>query len=398
MKLFQQYFQLVTNGAALGCGAASCGISGLHLLFAIGFAFFLGCGLHGTRVHTQDPALEPEGSCAWFGDAGGDVLYFGISAFWDAYRSGPGGADPRALLERSGPAHLGRFDLRKRTLMPPLEIQPSGSSAGIWDVLAHPNGRVYFSSFFEGPGAVDPKTGRVERFEDVGRGLTELALGADGNWIGSRYGAREGESGSVVVFDPEGRIVSELPLPARPGERLAPKTPAWDPGRGAYWVTTDSLSEVGGADDAHPTLAIDAGGALAFRIDSPEIQFVRFDERGRGWLAAVEGARLALWLVPPAGPLEGLGAVREVLLDEGFAAGLDFVQDIQLADDGRAFVTRWSGVVHVVSPEGRARRVALPQEDGGLYHTAVAADGDVCATLCGDVSVVCASLAPSILR
>jgi len=81
------------------------------------------------------------------------------------------------------------------------------------------------------------------------------------------------------------------------------------------------------------------------------------------------------------------------VLDNAFADGHDFVQDIHIEADGSAVVTRWSGVVHVVAASGAVRTVALPRTaEGGLYYTAVAIGDRVCATYCADVSVVCAAL------
>ena len=82
---------------------------------------------------------------------------------------------------------------------------------------------------------------------------------------------------------------------------------------------------------------------------------------------------------------------RIVPLDDAFAAEADFVQDIKV-DGGVAVVTRWSGRLHVVDREGGARRVALPAGSGhDLYYTGVRDRGQICATRCGDVEVVCAA-------
>ena len=71
---------------------------------------------------------------------------------------------------------------------------------------------------------------------------------------------------------------------------------------------------------------------------------------------------------------------------------VDFVQDVKPAGDG-ALVTRWSGLVHRIGRDGRVRTLRLPKpEPGGLFYTAVASGGRVCATFCADVTVVCADL------
>ena len=97
-----------------------------------------------------------------------------------------------------------------------------------------------------------------------------------------------------------------------------------------------------------------------------------------------------LRVVPPdaRGPLALAG--RLIPLDDAFPAALDFAQDAKLTADGRALVTRWSGVVHVVSPDGGVQSARLPAHDGALYYTGVLTRGDVCATRCAGVEVVCA--------
>ena len=52
-------------------------------------------------------------------------------------------------------------------------------------------------------------------------------------------------------------------------------------------------------------------------------------------------------------------------------------------------VTRWSGRIHLVSPNGDVRTLEFPRGAGDLYYTAVLREGRVCATRCGDLSVVC---------
>lgn len=80
----------------------------------------------------------------------------------------------------------------------------------------------------------------------------------------------------------------------------------------------------------------------------------------------------------------------EIALDHAFPGEVDFAQDIQVAPDGRIAVTRWSGVVHVLDPEGQLHRVSLPRLDpAGLYYTAVLRGDRLCATYCADVTVVC---------
>jgi hypothetical protein len=87
---------------------------------------------------------------------------------------------------------------------------------------------------------------------------------------------------------------------------------------------------------------------------------------------------------------EAHDAVELHVLDPRFPVAYDFVQDLQVAGDGRVVVTRWSGVVHVVDPEGRVASSRLPDLDPhGLYYSAAVEGDRVCATYCADVSVVC---------
>jgi hypothetical protein len=107
-------------------------------------------------------------------------------------------------------------------------------------------------------------------------------------------------------------------------------------------------------------------------------------------MALVEDARLELRLLSPTEPERSLAAARRVVLDTSFPSEFDFVQDLQIAEDGRIVVTRWSGAIHVVTPAGEPRFIAFPRSsEGGLYYTAVARGDRICATYCLDVAVVC---------
>ncbi|MDH3211090.1 MAG: hypothetical protein OEM05_01270 [Myxococcales bacterium] len=339
----------------------------------------------GFGVHTAPPPSAAERYCAWYGDARGGTLYFGQAAFWSAFH-GPG-AGPRADLARAGPAMIGRFNLARERLLEPLDVSAGGDRSGIWDVLAHDNGRLYFTSYFESAGWVDPATGVTRRLASLGPGLNELAHGPNGTLLASRYV----EAGSVVHFGAEGTLLAEHPLRAPPGFAALPKTVAFDPSRGEIWVTTDLLPAAAGSAARHDAYVLDAAGRELRRIETPEIQFVAFAEDGTGYRAEVESRRLALRIVPPA-PADADGG-RLVPLDDDFPTQLDFVQDIQMHPDGRAVVARWSGRVHVVGPELRVRSLRLPAlEPGGLYYTAALSDGRVCATYCAGVTVVCRDL------
>jgi hypothetical protein len=343
-----------------------------------------GPGASAPTVYTAAPPAAEESFCAWFGDRGGDVLYFGQSAFWSTYRAA--GGDPTADLERAGPALIGRFDLVREVLLPPLDVGLPSDRSGVWDVLAHPNGRVYFTTYFGSSGFFDLATGETRRFEAAGRGLNELAHGPDGSVLVTRYGAsdRRDEGGSVVVH----------PLVAPDGYIAAPKTVAHDRVRGEIWVTTDLLpvDPNGGAPVRHDAYVLDGEGRELRRIADPEIQFVAFAADGTGYRAEVAGRKLWLRVMPAAAPESGIGRLR-IPLEHAFDAGVDFVQDIQLTEDGRAVVTRWSGWVHVVDATGATRSLRLPPiTPDGLYYTATLRDERICASYCGEVRVVCQDL------
>ena len=330
--------------------------------------------------------------CAWYGDARAGVLYFGEAAFWSSLRAA---GDPRGDLLEPGPQAVGRFDLVHERFLPALPTGARDTRSGTWDVLAHPNGRVYFTTFYESAGYVDPATGASRIFDAAGTGLNELGLGPDGSVLATRYAAR----GSVVVLDAEGALIAEHPLEPEAGMQVAPKSLAYDPVRRVVWVNTDLVPEsmsgpaLDGAGVRHDARVLElASGRELVRFEDPELQFMRFEPDGRGLFALLSGTRLALRITEPGAAL-GPASGREVVLDEEFPAGHDFVQDLSVAADGRVLATRWSGVVHVVSPAGVARRVELPRPSpGGLYYSAFASGDRVCASYCADVEVVCAPL------
>jgi hypothetical protein len=116
-----------------------------------------------------------------------------------------------------------------------------------------------------------------------------------------------------------------------------------------------------------------------------------FGPDGTGYLAEVSGHALLLRIVPPdaTGAPSSIG--RSIQLDASFPPKLDFVQDVRVDGGGRVVVTRWSGRIYLVGPGDRVRTLQLPRPDGdGLYYTGVLTDDRVCATLCSQVTVVCA--------
>jgi hypothetical protein len=347
----------------------------------------------GFRRHQGSVPGGSERYCAWYGDARGGHLYFGVSAFWSSARAT---GRPTADLDVPGPRLIGRFDLETEQMLPALVVGSTESRSGVWDVLAHPDGRVYFTTFFGSAGRVDPQTGLVQRFDGAGRGLNELELGPDGSILATRYGRDGGASGSVVGLDPEGRILWEHPLSAPEGLILAPKSLAYDPLRGEVWLTSDLLrgEEALPGPEGHPALVLDRQGRERLRISQVELQFVAFSSGGVGYLAFVEDRALRMAVLTPDAPAARIPE-QSILLDPRFPTGLDFVQDIKTDDEGRVVVTRWSGRVHVVGPE-RVNDLSLPRrEPDGLYYTGVTEGARLCVTYCDDVSVVCTNLEPA---
>jgi hypothetical protein len=314
------------------------------------------------------------------------VLYFGVSAFWSAMRAS--GGDATAELRAGAPRELGRFDLARGRMLPALAIGPLEARSGVWDVLAHPNGWVYFTTFFENAGRVDPVSGRVEWFAGAGTGLNELALGPRGSVLATRYG-QGGASGAVVVLDERGALLAQHALVADAGIVAAAKSLAYDPIRDAVWVNTDLLPAAGGAPGHDARVLAFADGRELARWSAPELQFMAFSADGTGFLVERTEELLRLRVLPPRTGAQPQWAGRLIPLDDAFPA-LDFAQDLKLAPGGSAIVTRWSGRVHVISPDREVRDLHLPRRADGLYYSAVQRGRELCATHCGGVEVICA--------
>jgi len=374
----KRFFIAPSHAAASGTTALS-----LCILLTLGAA----CASGWRGAAAQRAA--PPGMCSWFGDARDGVLYFGESSFWHALREADG--DAEADLATQAPQFVGRFDLARERMLPAIPTGNPASHSGTWDVLAHPNGRVYFTSFYDPSGWVDPATGAAHHFDAAGTGLNEIVLGVDGRLVVTRYGAAGGGDGSVVVLRPDGAIEAEHPLAPDPGAVVAAKSVAFDAARGEVWVNTDVLPRDGSPTRFDARVMDLASGRELARFSEPELHFPRFGADGRAWFAWLDGTRLSL-RATERGDRPGPGVGREILLDEAFGTGLDFVQDVRDQPDGRVVVTRWSGTVHVVEPDGRVRKVALPRTDGGFYYTAVATGDRVCATYCAGVTVTCVPL------
>ena len=345
----------------------------------------------GLSVYHANPPSRDERYCAWYGAQGADgVLYFGEAAFWSAKASA--GGDPTADLKRAGPQLVGRFDLAGERWLPPLEVGEPESRSGVWDVLVGEDGEVYFTTFFEEAGSVSPATGRVRRLA-LGGALNELAPGPDGTVLATRYGtgSADGGNGDVIAFDRDGP--HRQALAARGATGLS--RGAEDAALG--WAAPRALGDRGSAardrrgrhgrrDRATRRSRSTRASARALLPEPPELLFAAKGEDGTIYRAESDAHALWLSVVPP----PERGEPRRVPLDDAFAPELDFAQDIQVAADGRVAVTRWSGIVHVLHPDGRVRSTALPRLDpAGLYYTAVLHGDRLCATYCADVTVVC---------
>ena len=357
------------------------------------------CSHSAARVTKFPTPSARERYCAWYGEAREGTLYFGQAPFWSAMRADSG--RPLSDLAESGPQWIGQFDLARREARASLDVTTPNARSGVWDVFASRQGDVYFTTFYEPLGVVDPETGRVRRFHELGLGLNEIAAGPEDALVATRYGGDPGDPravGALVLFSPGGLLLAEYPLRAPEGYVLAPKTPAWDEAGNRYWVTTDLIQREPGNEGLHPehpTLVLDAQGEEIARIEDVEVHFVRFDPGGRGVAAFVADSALRLVELSPGPPEAQLRPHSGTLLDAEFPAAFDFVQDISFGPTREVVLTRWSGRVHVIGADGRVRDVQLPRDDpGDLYYSgALSPDGrTVCATRCGDVAVVCAAL------
>src|SRR5262245_20637123 len=157
--------------------------------------------------------------------------------------------------------------------------------SSVWDVLAHPNGWVYYTTYFEEMGRVRPATGDVERFAELGTGLNEIAVGPNGNLYVTRYGAadpkeRAARDGALVELSPGGALVREVTLHARDGAFTAPKSVAVDPASGEVWLNADVIAPDGAVSFATFHLASDL--SVRETRTTPELMFVAFDRAGLG--------------------------------------------------------------------------------------------------------------------
>ncbi len=306
-------------------------------------------------LHTESAIFEMEranaGSqqySAWFADSDGRVLYFGLSSFWQSHWAA--GGDPTADLAEPGDHLIGRFALARERFLPPLRVRAAGpeSASSVWDVLAHSNGRIYYTTYFEEIGSVAADGGDMRVFTGIGAGFNELYEGPGGRLWVTRYSSTPGSPspdgyGGVVVLTPEGELVEEFVFPAEAGRFTAPKSVAVDPASGEIWLNTDTFEPDGRI--SHETIRLASDGTiLERRGGDPELHFVRFDAAGRGWFVESSGAQLQVRVVA------GERTFGPLALGPHLAT--DFAQDIHFAANGAAVVARWSGIVHVVRESG----------------------------------------------
>jgi len=340
----------------------------------------------------------PERYSSWFADERDGVIYFGLSPFWADMRAH--GGDPTAdLLEPS--AHLiGRFEIERERFLPPLLARRPGpdSRSSVWDVLAHPNGWIYYTTYFEEMGRVRPGMGDVEHFDSLGTGLNEIALGPDGDLYVTRYGAGtedepNGGDGSVVVISPGGALLSEVPLHARDGAVTAPKSIGVDPKSGEVWLNADVIAPNGKV--SFSTFHLGPDLKLIARSDAPpELMFVSFDRSGRGFFVEDRGGRVELRVTRAGAEL--------ARLDLGARAPADFAQDVHFAADGTAAIAFWSGRVELVREvNGKYEHAqvtlerpaeCVTQEQNAIFYSAFVEAHAVYATLYCDAAIVRAPL------
>lgn len=339
---------------------------------------------------------QAERYSAWFADERDGVIYFGLSPFWSTlWATG----DPSADLRVPGPHLIGRFEIASESFLPPLEVRASAPDvrSSVWDVLAHPNGWIYYTTFFEGMGRVNPASGAVEYFPALGQGLNELALGPHGRVYLTRYGSGLEERvakryGGLVVVSESGEKLGELPLDARAGAQTAPKSVAVDPLSGRVFVNADVLE---GERVEFARFVID--GNLAYLegpFFAPELLFVAFAPDGRRYSVEDDRGRLRLTIFD--------GARARATLDLGAREPSDFAQDIHIAADGTAAVAFWSGRVELVRErDGRLEHASLvldkpddcgPPPGRSLVYSAFTTETDVFATLFCGVTILRAPL------
>jgi len=329
---------------------------------------------------------------AWFADADEQVLYFGLSPFWDLWWQSQG--DARRDLAEPGDHLIGRFDLASEHFLVPLRVRGLAPTvrSSVWDVLVHSNGFIYFTTYFEEIGQVAADGRDVRFFPNLGVGFNELWEGPEGNLWVSRYSDRPDDVsaqrfGSIVELTPDGKLVREIRLEKRSGAFTAPKSLAVDPRTHEIWMNADLFLENGLR--RFVAIHFSPEGTVSSRRmapPAPELHFVSFDRRGTGYF--VESSREDLWLrVEPPGE-------AETRIPLGPRNPLDFVQDIKISKDGMVTLAYWSGHVTLVRRRGAGfekavldlslpDRCILPRRRSLLYSAIVHANYVYATLYCG---------------
>ena len=384
-------------------GVSEMGSTHLRTCVILGLTVTMGCrsgepviragddgGPRAFRASDANRGEEPYS--AWFGDSDGRVLYFGVSPFWHLWWESGGNA--RLDLEEPGDHLIGRFDLEKERFLAPLVVRRAGgdSRSSVWDVLAHSNGRIYYTTYFEEMGSVRPDGSDIRHFPGLGFGLNEIVEGPDGRLYVTRYAP----GGSIVVLTPEGELLEEIPIGAGLEVLAAPKSLAVDPGTGEIWCNADLFADEKVTGFASFRIARDG---TTTRRAPPELHFITFEEDGTGWLAEVEGRELRLRVVR-----RGSEVARTSL---GRSRGVDFVQDIKPVRPGQVVLALWSGRAFVATLDGRSLTAAevhfqrpadcVPPEGRSVLYSAFAHGRHLYATLyCG--WTILRSPLPGVLR
>jgi hypothetical protein len=311
---------------------------------------------------------------SWFADTDGRIIYFGQSPFWREYFAAEV-PDPQGDLRKEGDYLIGRFDTEKDTFLAPLKV--GRGRASVVDVLYHTkNHNVYFTTFFDMMGYVNPKTNKVVYFKALGMGFNELYEGPGGKIYVTRYSSEQ-KNGSVVVITPAGTLLKEFFI-RLPGFIIAPKSIAVSPITGEIIINTDMFSLEGGMV-RHDSFVLGPEGQIKQRIMEREIFFMSFDPQGKNWAAG--RAKDGSWQMSITYPE---GKMVNVIIDEK-PVSFNVIQDIK--HHGRyTIATAWSGNLYYfkedyqgitfipLEPDTAVGLDAPPKGKGILAYTTIIAN------------------------
>ena len=293
---------------------------------------------------------------SWFADTDGRIIYFGQSPFWRAYFAAKE-PDPQGDLREEGDYLIGRFDTEKDTFLAPLKV--GRGKASLLDVLYHTeNHNVYFTTFFDTMGYVNPNSKRVVYFKGLGAGLNELYQGPGGEIYVTRYSSA-GKSGSVVVITPSGRLLKEFFIHL-PGFIIAPKSIAVSPITGEMIINTD-MFPLEGDLVRHDTFVLGPDGRVRQRIMAREVFFMSFDRQGKKWVAErSEDGSWQMSITYPGGKIVSLIIDKKPL-------PFDVIQDIKHRN-AVTIATAWSGRLYYFEENSQGIKFIplLPETGPGL--------------------------------